>query len=203
MDKPIINFDTARLYIRSVEESDKEAYMNLRVETSEITQAYQSFPGFRDHEWNEELNSQKDIFLAVFLKENDMMIASASFQNYESDCIEFGFDVTERYRKQGIATELVQGMLEIVHTLFPGKMVNIKTNATNTACRRVAEKCGGIFSGYEPTMAAVALETLLESYGNKPTDDNEVLAIRKKSAEFIEENKEGACVYIFGTDHEG
>lgn len=203
MDKPKIHFDTARLYVLSVEESDKEVYMNLRVETSDIAQAYHSFPRFRDHEWNGELNSQRDIFMAVFLKENDMLIASASFQNYESECIELGFDVTERYRKQGIAAELVQGMLKTVHTLFPEKRVNIKTNVTNFACRRVAEKCGGVFSGYEPTRTAVALKTLLESYGNKPTDDKEVLAIRKKSAEFIEENKEGVCVYIFGADHEG
>ncbi len=121
MNKPKIHFDTPRLYVRSVEETDKEAYMNLRVDASEIAQAYQRFPGFRDSEWDGELNSQKDIFLAVFLKENDVLIVSASFQNYESDCIEIGFDVVERYRKQGIATELVQGMLEIVNTIFLGK----------------------------------------------------------------------------------
>ena len=61
MDKPKIQFDTARLYVRSVEESDKEAYMNLRVETSDIALAYQTHPGFRDCEWNGELSSQKDI----------------------------------------------------------------------------------------------------------------------------------------------
>ena len=201
MDKPKIQFDTARLYVRSVEESDKEAYMNLRVETSDIALAYQIHPGFRDCEWNGELNSQKDIFLAAFLKENDMMIASASFQNYESDCIELGFDVTEQYRNQGFATELVQGMLEMFNVLFSGKTASIKTNVTNSACRRVAEKCGGVFSGYEPTMAVMAMETLLESYGNKPIDDKELLAIRIKSAEFIEKNKEGVCVYVFRADH--
>lgn len=201
MDKPIIHFDTERLHVRSVEESDKEAYMDLRVETSEIAQAYQTLPGFRDREWNGELNSQKDIFLSVFLKKNDVLIASASFQNYESDCIELGFDVTERYRKQGIATELVQGMLEIVSTLFPGKTVSIKTNVTNSACRRVAEKCGGVFSGYEPNRAAMAMETLLESFGNKPTDNKELQAMRMASAEYIKENKETVCVYIFGADY--
>lgn len=201
MDKPNIHFDTERLHVRSVEESDKEAYMDLRVETSEIAQAYQTLPGFRDREWNGELNSQKDIFLSAFLKENDVLIASASFQNYESDCIELGFDVTERYREQGIATELVQGMLEMVSNLFPGKTVSIKTNVTNSACRRVAEKCGGVFSGYEPNRAAMAMETLLESFGNKPTDNKELQAMRMASAEYIKENKETVCVYIFGADY--
>ncbi len=74
---------------------------------------------------------------------------------------------------------------------------------TNSACRRVAEKSGGIFSGYEPTMAAKAMATLIESYGNKPTDDKELLAIRIKSADYIEKNKEGVCVYTFGANHQG
>ncbi len=125
------------------------------------------------------------------------MVASCSFQSYEGDCIELGFDVAEQYRKQGIATELVKGMLRTVHTLFSGKPVMIRTNVTNTACRRVAEKCGGVFSGYEPTLAAKAIAGLMESYGNKPTDDEELLKMRQRNAEFIEENKEGVCVYRF------
>ncbi len=68
MEKPKISFDTERLYVRSVEETDKDDYMNLRVETSELSQAYQSVPGFRDYEWEGELNSQKDIYMAVFMK---------------------------------------------------------------------------------------------------------------------------------------
>lgn len=34
MDKPKISFKTERLFICSIEESDKEMYMDLRVETS-------------------------------------------------------------------------------------------------------------------------------------------------------------------------
>ena len=197
MEKPKIFFDTKRLYVRSVEAKDKEDYMNLRVETSELSQAYQSFPGFRDYEWEGELNSRKDIYMAVFMKADDKMVASCSFQSYEGECVELGFDVKEQYRKQGIATELVQGMLRTVRTLFSGKPVMIRTNVTNAACRRVAEKCGGVFSGYEPTLAAKAIAGLIESYGNKSTDDEELLEMRKRNPEFIEENKEGVCVYRF------
>lgn len=197
MEKPKISFDTERLYVRSVEEMDKDDYMNLRVETSELSQAYQSVPGFRDHEWEGELNSRKDIYMAVFMKTNDKIVASCSFQGYEGDCVELGFDVEEQYRKQGIATELVQGMLRTVSTVFSGKPVMIRTNVTNTACRRVAEKCGGVFSGYEATLAAKAIAGLMESYGNKPTDDEELLEMRQRNAEFIEENKEGVCGYRF------
>lgn len=197
MEKPKISFDTERLYVRSVEETDKDDYMNLRVETSELSQAYQSVAGFRDYEWEGELNCQKDIYMAVFMKADDKMVANCSFQGYEGDCVELGFDVEEQYRKQGIARELVQGMLRTVRTVFSGKPVMIRTNVTNTACRRVAEKCGGVFSGYEPTLAAKAIARLMESYGNKPIDDEELLEMRQRNAEFIEENKEGVCVYRF------
>lgn len=131
------------------------------------------------------------------MKTNDKMVASCSFQGYVGDSVELGFDVEEQYRKQGIATELVQGMLRTVSTVFSGKPVMIRTNVTNTACRRVAEKCGGVFSGYEPTLAAKAIARLMESYGNKPTDDEELLEMRQRNAEFIEENKKGVCVYRF------
>lgn len=100
MEKPKISFDTERLYVRSVIETDKDDYMNLRVETSELSQAYQSVPGSRDYEWEGELNSQKDIYMAVFMKADDTMVASCSFQGYEGDCVELGFDVKEQYRKR-------------------------------------------------------------------------------------------------------
>ncbi len=195
MEKPRISFFTDRLYVRSVEESDKEKYMDLREATSSLASAYKSFPGFRDHEWEGEFNSPNEIYVAVFLKDSQDLVASASFQKFDTDTIEFGFDVAEAYRNQGIATELIKGMIQTEHTLFPGKPFVIRTDVDNAACRRVAEKCGGYLTGYEPTLAAKAIATLMESYGNKPTDDEELIQMRKKNAEFIEENKEGVCVY--------
>lgn len=197
MDKPAISFETERLYVRSVVESDKEQYMKLRVATSEIAEAYKNFPEFRDIEWEGELNSPNEIYVVVFLKKKPLLVASASFQHFDTDSIEFGFNVSEQYRNQGIATELAIGMLQTAQIMFPGKAVTIKTDKTNLACRRVAEKCGGVLSRYEPTLAAAAIKTLMESCGNNPSDDEELLRIRKQSTEFIEEYKEGVCVYRF------
>ena len=45
-------------------------------------------------------------------------------------------------------------------------------------------------------MVPKAVATLIESYGNRHTDDKELLAIRIKSAGFIEEKKRCVCVYI-------
>ena len=45
MEKPRISFFTDRLYVRSVEESDKEKYMDLREATSSLASAYKKFSG--------------------------------------------------------------------------------------------------------------------------------------------------------------
>lgn len=195
MEKPRISFFTDRLYIRSVEKSDKDKYMNLRETTSPLASVYKSLPGFRDHEWEGELNSPNDIYVAAFLKDTLELVAIASFQNYDTDTIEFGFDVSESYRNQGIATELIRGMVQTAHTFFPGKTFVIRTDMTNAACRRVAEKCGGILTECEPTLAAKVIANFIKLYDYKSTDDPALIQRRKKNAEFIEENKEGVCIY--------
>ena len=63
----------------------------------------------------------------------------------------------------------------------------IRTDVTNAACRRVAEKCGGVMTGYEPTLASKAIAALMESYGNKLTDDEDMKKKKKKNADFIED----------------
>lgn len=121
--KPIINFETDNMFVRSIEETDKKPYMDLRVSTSEIATAYTEFPGFRDKEWEGELNNADDIFCAAFLKKNKEFVACCSFQKFDTDMIELGFDVKKEYRNLGIATELLKGMLQTAADVFPGKPV--------------------------------------------------------------------------------
>lgn len=197
MDKPKISFETRRLFVRSIEAADMDAYMNLRVKASPMARAYEEYPEFKEHIWNDELNSQDDIYMAIFLKGSNIFVASAFFQGFRTDTIEFGFDVREQYRNQGIATELVMGLLHEAKTTFPGTHVIIRTDKENGACRKVAEKCGGVLSGYEPTLAAKAFEQLMKSFGDEPTDDEKLIQMRRRNREFIEENREGVCVYRF------
>ena len=97
------------MYVRSIEETDKEAYTDLRMSASEIAAAYTEFPGFRDKEWKSELNNAVDIYCAAFLKKSKVFVASCSFQKFDTDMIELGFDVKKEYRSRGIATELLRG----------------------------------------------------------------------------------------------
>ncbi|MCR4657806.1 MAG: GNAT family N-acetyltransferase [Lachnospiraceae bacterium] len=107
MGKPYLDFETERLHIRTVSEADRDAYMSLRVGNSTISVAYSAISGFEDFEWESELNDEKDIYLSVFIKDEEIFIASASLQDYQSDTIEMGYDVVEGYRNHGHATEIV------------------------------------------------------------------------------------------------
>ena len=195
MKKPKVSFETERLLIRTVEEFDKEKYMALRAETSEIATAYTAFPEFREFEWDNELNSLNSIYLAVFYKENSEFVASCSIQGFNTTIIEFGFDVVEEYRNQGIATELVKGLLQIVDDIFPGKPVIIRTKITNSACKKVAEKCGGKLDSFETNAIARALKELIRAFDSQKTVNDETLKTRKQNKELVDENTEDVCVY--------
>ena len=197
MEKPKINFETDRLWVRSIVEADKEAYMNLRVSSSGIAAAYVILPGFRDTEWENELNCPNEVYCAAFLKENQEFVACCSFQKFDTDTIELGLDVVEECRSQGIATELLKGMLKTVHDVFPGKSVKACTNVENTACRRMIEKCGGIHSGREPSPQANALASLFASIEKRGLDDEYVKNMQPTVLKFIDDYKEGICVYKF------
>ena len=112
--------------------------------------------------------------------------------------------MAEWYRKQGIATELVLGMLREARILFPGKKIKIRTDVTNAACRRVAEKCGAVLAGYEPDVLARALIQYLDMYGKEPTEDPKTLEKRREYTEYIENNREGgACTNLPGRRIDG
>lgn len=198
MRKPKISFETDRLFIRSIIEEDKETYMGMRLPADDISNSYSMPYGFRDILWEKELNSGDAAYVIVLRKEDDEPVAIGSFQKLNTATVELGFVVAERHRMQGIATELLKGMIREVQHDFPEKAVRICTRITNTACRRVAEKCGGVLSGNEFGPATEALASLLVSAERRLSeDDGELKRLRNSITSFIEENKEGVCIYRF------
>ena len=153
-----MDFETKRLHIRSVEEKDKEPYMSLRSNNSDFSAAYEILPGFFDYEWEGELNSKEDIYLSVFFKDNGIFVGSASIQSYKEDIAELGFDVCKEYWNQGIATEILNGLIGEAYRLYKFSKIVVRANKDNLASRRVAEKCGGAFEGYEDSPVNNALK---------------------------------------------
>lgn len=193
-DKPLIDFETDRLHIRSVIEADKDDYMSLRVKNSSISKAYSIMPDFTDYEWDGELNGEDDIHVSVFLKPEGVFVASASIQNYKEKTIELGYDVKEDYRNEGIATELIKGLLSEVHRLFAEAQVIIRTDHENDASRRVAEKCGGVLIRREDSFAckmfSITKEALEKSGKDFEQSDN-----YDDMKELMVRGKDSVCVY--------
>ena len=192
--KPCIDIETNRLSIRNVVEADKEAYMSVRRNNSVISCAYK-LPGFEDYEWNWELNSPDSIYLSVFIKSTNTLVASASVQKYLGQEIELGYDVVDSYRSQGIATEVVKAILAEVHRLFPEAKVIVRIDKNNTASRRVAEKCGGVLTKSEDTFMTV-VASLVKEMNDKGTlkpEDNTMYGIVE---DYKEHGKDSIYLYV-------
>ena len=191
MDKPIIEFETGRLVVRSVQEGDKDEYMALRVQTSDISRAYSTIEGFTEYEWENELNDSDDIYMSVFLKSDFVFVASASIQNFKENSIYIGYDVKEEYRNMGIATELVIGLVKQAHSFFPESKVLSRIRVDNDVSRKVTEQCGGIIKGYEDTYFAKQVKRMMSS-----RTYNQIKPENKKVLESILLSGEnGVCVY--------
>ncbi len=188
-NKPIIDFETERLHIRNVSECDKDEYMSLRVNNSPTSKAYSVIPGFRDFEWDGELHCDHDIYLSVFLRPDEIFVASASIQHYRNETVELGYDVVEEYRNRGFATEIVKGLVMTVHDLDLRKRIIIRTDIENEASKKVAEKCGAKIIEYEDPFVSRMLSKTLDSY----KDSKKYNDVKQ----YVEKNKSSVCVYEF------
>ena len=194
MKKPVIDFTTERLHIRTVSSEDKSEYMSLRVNNSNLKAAYFAIPGFEDFEWENELNAEDDIHLSVFLKNDNTFIGSASIQNFKSDILELGYDVVEEFRNLGYATEIVSGLLSEIHRIFPNTEAIIRTDRENTASKNVAKKCGGVLIRNEDSFASRLFQDIKEKYDHVG-DDFESVNGRADMMSLIEQGRESVCVY--------
>ena len=189
MTRLIKGFETERLYIRPVQEVDKDEYMALRIQTSEISRAYTAMPDFSESEWESELNgNEKEIYYSVFLKQENSFVASASVIENKKKILEIGYDVKEEFRNRGVATELLKALLKEIRMIDPYTTVQIKTNADNKASRKVAEACGGVMTKFEDTCFVRAIKSLrnIESTGEED----------EETRKLVEQGTNAVCVYV-------
>lgn len=192
MDRPKIEAETDRLIIRPVMECDKDAYMFLRASVSDLALAYKALPGFSDYEWESELEGEDSLHFSVFQKTDGRFVASASIQDYQRETVELGYDVVEGYRNLGYATEIAKSLMEKVHDLFPEAKILVKMRKDNEASKRVAEKCGGVFAGYEDTIVSKTTKKALANCDGESARDEKK---REELQRVIEKGKNGVLVY--------
>ena len=103
-------------------------------------------------------------------------------------------DVIEGYRNQGIATEIVSGLVNEIQRICAGAPIIIRIDKDNYASRKVAEKCGGVLVKYEDSYMSRIICTLKEKCkerGVLSENDAEFDNIRN----LMEEGKESICIY--------
>ena len=198
-EKLKVSFETEHLCIRSLEEKDKEDYMKLRVQTSPMSRVYEIMPELLDKSFEDQLNSQDDIYLSIFSKDDKLFVASGSLQNYHSTSIELGFDVLEQHRRKGIGTELLNALVMVTHRLFPEAEVIVRTDQENIACQKLMEKCGGIYVGREDSLFSRLMEVSVERLDEEYPASESWKKQREENMRLIEEGKGSVCVYRMRT----
>lgn len=194
----IIDTHTLHFHIRTVRSSDKDDFMALRRETSDMSRAYDLYPEYLDQDWGQVLKDEQEINMMAFRNNVFVGICSFQFTDRDQDSVDIGYNIAKAYRNKGIGTKLASDMVSLAHKEFPGRDVLIRTRAKNKASQRVAEKCGGVLIGKEPTPEAKIFQDSLSKYGDGQTDEHGDRMGEdqiKKLRQVVEEGKEGVWVY--------
>ena len=185
-----IDTHTAHFHIRTVTAADKDIYMPLRAETSDISATCGITPEYMETMWKSVINSENEIDMVVF--KGDTFVAICNFQDFAGDHVEIGYDVVKEYRRQGIGKTLAADLVSIAHRTFPDKEVLISVREENIPSWHIAERCGGVLIRREPTPEAAITQRMLEEYGTGNAFSEEELAGMR---DLVEQGKEGIRVY--------
>ena len=193
-----IDIHTATFHIRTIQSSDKDIFMGLRGETSDVAKAYQLYPGFAEYSWQATLADENEIDMVVFQEKDDAFVAICSFQLSHANHVELGYDVMKEYRGRGIGTKLLGDLTALAHMTFPDKDALVRIRTNNIASQRVAEKCGGKFLKTEPTPEAVAMQRELERYNHRAECEHSTVLTEQdiiSMKSIVERGREGVRIY--------
>ncbi len=147
---------------KTITQQDKDRFMSVRMESSDIAFMYKAYPDYVNYSWEMLLTDANVLNMVVFLFPKDQFVATCSIQKLQSNAVELGYDVVRELRGRGIGTQMVTALIKLGHEHFPEREILIKVRRENAASRHVAEKCGGILLRLEDAPETVALQTLLD-----------------------------------------
>ena len=174
-------------HFRSIKSQDKELFMSIRSETSDVSAFYEAYPGFLDYNWDMILKDENELSMMVFQESDELFVATCSFQRLQESTLELGYDVVKEYRGRGIGSKIVSILIEIAHATFLEREIFIKVRENNMASRRVAEKCGGVLIGFADAPEVETLQNIIDKSDNP-------LNVAKAN-EIIEQGKNSVYVY--------
>ena len=163
----ISSIENDRFFIRPVTAADKDQFMRIQQENSEMGKAYEE-EHFRESFWEKILYSEDDIYMVIYLKKDSQHIGNCSFQNVNTQTIEIGIDLDKTMQSQGLGTGVVMLLVEYLKSNTSGQRFQIKTKSNNIPCQIMIEKAGGTKIGKEATEFDRVMDSMiptLEKYG--------------------------------------
>jgi len=146
---PDILFDTSRLQLRRVKESDRELFQRLFCDaemmhylggTWTVDLADETL-----HEWRNEWGKNNYYYGVIKLIDSGESVGIAGISentNLEEPGIEFSWFVLPEHQKMGYASEITQAMLKFVFCGLKKERLFAETHPNNAASNRVLEKLG-------------------------------------------------------------
>ncbi|WP_038177464.1 GNAT family N-acetyltransferase [Vibrio pacinii] len=89
----------------------------------------------------------KSMTCAIFFR--DELVGNCSFNkiNYDTQCVEIGYWLSQHHRGKGIMPRAVHSLIQIVFEELNMEKVQLSAAVDNHASRRVAEKVGMVLEG--------------------------------------------------------
>ena len=162
---------------KSVMPQDKDRFMSVRKEASDIAAYYKAYPEFVDFNWDLILRDEKEINMVVLQQPENLFVATCSILKAPDNTIELAYDVVKELRGKGIGTAVVRALIKLAHDRFPDREVLVKIRKENQVSQHVTEKCGGVFIGMEASPESVAIQALLSMNADYSRADEAKTAI--------------------------
>ena len=166
-DKNSIFAENDRCILRRLQENDKESYMALQIEVSDMPEVYKNTE-YYEYFWNSIINEDDVIRLSLHKKENSAHIGNALIRNVLSDTPEMGLDIKKDYRRQGYAQETVRLTMDKINKISGKEIFKIRIMSNNIPSLSLFRKLGAI---------------------EKATEDSELLSILKKGESYLSEEE--------------
>lgn len=131
MNDMFIDETVGDYHFRRVEQGDKEWFMAVRAETSDVAEFYRRYPAFLDFSWEKILEAENEISMVVFHEPDDLLVGICSFQGLQSDSLELGYDIMKDLRGKGYGTGMVGALFELSHKVFPEREIFVRIRKEN------------------------------------------------------------------------
>ena len=138
-------FETERLFIRKLKESDAELFFELKSNPNAMNPLPRKVMSRQESDLELKLlisleaKGEKNIW-SVCEKTNDDFIGGAGFQKNELNQNEIGYQLREKYWKKGYGTEIARGLIEYGFSVLKSDLITADVDSTNIKSIKILEK---------------------------------------------------------------